>query len=159
MEEHTEWLLRYPDEVLFKAGGCHVFALLLHKLTGHPLLRIHGGSHDHIACQPADEFVLDYFGWHSYPGYIVAEMIEPGSVRFERITEEELRLLSTEVEGGGYYVHPDFLPRAETRSRAWLARHHDVFDGTRKIAIPGGSRVQKFSQAELGGIFGGPSPE
>ena len=68
MEENTRGsrLLALSNEVLFNHGGCHVFALALSDRFGYPLLLVTGTSpsyyHLHIACNPSDGWLLDYFG-------------------------------------------------------------------------------------------------
>ncbi len=156
MKERTARLLNMSDETLFRAGGCHVFALTLRELRGYPLLWIHKGDfhdHDHIACMPANDWVLDFFGWASRSEYVSAAELAGSSVCFEPIDEEELRRRFNEGTGSGYYSAPDFYFPAVARASDWLAKHQEVFDGTRRIAIPGVSRVERCSDAEVAAIF------
>lgn len=155
MEERASELLKLPDDVLFAHGGCHVFALALRDFSGLPLLwvRGEGGSHDHVACNPGDQQLLDFFGWFSYSEYRREECLEHHKILFIPTTEEEVRKRFISVRGAGYYAHPDFTSRASDRAWKWIERHRSYFDGTIKAKIRGSSRVKIAGDEEIGAIF------
>jgi hypothetical protein len=151
MDERAAELLAIPDDTLFTHGGCHVFALALREFTRLPLLwvREDGGSWDHLVCDPGGELFVDFFGWFSRSEYLREEMLDGRAIRFVRIAEEEVRSRFVTVRGQGYYAHPDFLVPATERARQWIATHRAYFDGTKKVAIPGLSRVKTVGTDEM----------
>ena len=64
-------LLALPDNDLFAHGGRHVFACVLHDFSGLPLLWIHDAeaTHDHVACDPGDGCLVDFFGHVAFSEY------------------------------------------------------------------------------------------
>ena len=154
MEERALELLTQPDHVLFRAGGCHVFALALRDASGLPLLWLRevGGGYDHIACAPAAGHVLDFFGWFSYSEYMHEEMLGGRTIRFDPINDDEVRRRFIFTKGQGYYAHSEFFVPAPERARAWIEEHRDYFDGNKKKAIPGVCRVTKANDEGLATI-------
>jgi hypothetical protein len=137
-------LLAKPNDTLFTHGGCHVFALALRDFTHLPLIWIHedGGSWDHLACDAGSGFIVDFFGWFSHSQYLHEEMIEDRTIRFDAISEEQVTRRFVFGPGQGYYARPDFVVPAMQRARIWIAAHRDYFDGTKKVVIPGLSRLK-----------------
>lgn len=138
MEERASELLALSDHVLFAHGGCHVFALSLRKFSGLPLLRILevGGTYNHLACNPGNGCLLDFFGLFTHAKYVREENLDGRDIQFAPITEEEVKKRFIVARGPGYYAHPDFFVPATERAHAWIVKHRAYFDGTKKIAIP-----------------------
>ena len=151
MEARASYLLEQPDTVLFRAGGCHVFALALRSLYGYPLLWVKEDEnrHDHVACDAGGGHVLDFFGTFTHGEYVRSERLCSRPIDFVSIKEEEVRGRFVFVPGRGYYAHPDFMLPATERARSWIMRHYEYFDGTKRCAIPGLSRVEVANLNEI----------
>jgi hypothetical protein len=154
VEERTFRLLRETDDVLFRAGGCHVFALTLSKKKGLPLLWVHedGGTYDHVACVGGEGVIVDFFGWFSFQEFCRSDWIEARAIRFSPIDEAEVHRRFVYGPGPGYYALAEFFEPAAARARAWIERHDDVFSGRERIVIPGVSRIQTLHDPNS--IFG-----
>jgi hypothetical protein len=154
VEERTVRLLRETNDVLFRAGGCHVFALALAEKKGLPLLWVHedGGTYDHVACAGGDGVIVDFFGWFSFTEFCRADWIESRAIRFSPIAEADVRARFVFGPSQGYYALPEFFEPAADRARAWIQKHDDIFSGRNRIAIPGVSRLQTMDDADA--IFG-----
>lgn len=151
MEARALYLLEQPDTRLFRAGGCHVFALALRSLYGYPLLWIKEDEnrHDHVACDAGGGYALDLFGAFTHDEYINAGKLHSRQIEFEPIEEEEVRCRFVFGAGRGYYAHPDFMRPATERAKSWIMKHHEYFDGTKRCAIPGLSRVEVANLNEV----------
>jgi len=155
MEQRAEYLLQFKDDVLFAHGGCHIFAQVLHRLTGFPLVAIRNdtGRHNHVACVPEKLFILDVYGWWSQRSYIEEEGRDLG-IRFYPLRLDELEQKYVLEDGQGFYAHPDFVGPASNRANKWIATYSDYFDGSKKCPIPGHSRIKSSTNATLTSIFG-----
>lgn len=151
MEAWASYLLEQSDTVLFRAGGCHVFALALRSLYGYPLLWVKedGKLYDHVACDAGDGYVLDFFGTFSHEEYVRSEKLYSRQIEFVPIEEAEVKSRFVLEAGLGYYAHPDFMLPATERANTWIMKHHEYFDGTRRCAIPGVSRVEVANLNEI----------
>ena len=151
MEARALYLLEHPDTRLFRAGGCHVFALALRSLYGYPLLWVKedGNRYDHVACDAGGGHVLDFFGTFTYGEYVRSEKLRSRPIEFEPIEEAEVRGRFVLGDGHGYYAHPDFMLPATERANSWIMKHHEYFDGTKRCAIPGVSRVDVANLNEI----------
>lgn len=145
MEARASHLLELHDSVLFRAGGCHVFALALRALYAYPLLWVKEdrGRYDHVACDAGDGRVLDFFGTFSHEEYVRSEKLCSRPIDFVSIKEADVKSRFVFGDGSGYYAHPDFMQPATERANLWIMKHHEYFDGTKWCAIPGVSRVEK----------------
>lgn len=92
---------------------------------------------------------MDFFGWFSYSQYLNDEFLDGRAIRFDRISEDEVKRRFIFVRGPGYYAHPDFLVPATERALRWIDMHRDYFDGAKKFAIPGLSRAKTVSTDEI----------
>ena len=151
MEASASYLLEQPDTVLFRAGGCHVFALALRSLYGYPLLWVKEAEnlHDHVACDVGGRYALDFFGSFTHDEYLKAGKLQSRQIEFAPIAEEEVRRRFVFGPGRGYYAHPDFMLPATERANSWIMKHREYFDGTKRCAIPGLSRVEVADLGEI----------
>nr|CAP48418.1 putative integron gene cassette protein [uncultured bacterium] len=154
MKNRTLNLLNLPDDILFRAGGCHVFALALRGFSKLPLLWIRGSEgYDHLACNPESGCVLDYFGFFTKHEYVHEEILSDRGIYFSPITEEEIRSRYTLTSGRGYYADPEFLKQAKVRAKSWISKHHPYFDGTVRGMIPGVKRATTSSKSNIDKLF------
>jgi len=154
MEARAEELLRMPDDDLFAHGGCHIFARVLHRQYGHPLISVRDdrGRHNHVACLPEEDFILDVYGWWSRRAYVEKEGIDIG-IGFSLLRLDELEKQFVFTRGQGFYAHQDFVVPASERAKKWIVMYSAYFDGTKKCPIPGLSRVKTTSRSELASHF------
>lgn len=154
MTDRAQGLLAKEDPTLFSHGGCHVFALALkRRFPQYELVRIEDrtGRFEHLACEPAEDVVLDVFGWFTRSEYQQAERAEGRGLTFRRTSEDEIARESIETDGEGLYTHPCFLELAKRRAEAWIQQHSSYFDGTQRRPIPDLVRVQTHSAKEIFG--------
>lgn len=143
MEDRAKYLLSLSDDILFRAGGCHVFALALRDFSKLPLLRVRStlDNHDHLGCNPGDGCILDFYGYLRHRDYVNEGKFDGLGIYFSPTDVDSIVNRYTLGRGPGYYAHPDFLKPACERAINWILKNREYFDGTKKCMIPGIKRA------------------